>query len=264
MKQINVLSMPKLCFAHKFEAEQYSNGSGIHKDRIEIAALIEGDTVLNIGGERIETHAGDVVCNTFTQPLTIYAESFHRHHTVAAVLEWEMVENGGLFLPTVITKEMHSEILTRMIDNFVYGFDALNSNPTRASAKFLELLCAIDDIARRQGLYTVPGSALYTEKAKRFIGKHITEPITQKEIAEHLNISPGYLCTVFKETEGMTVMKYINRQKLSHIKSLMEKEQVPLYKAASFYGFNDPNYVSRLHKNLFGYNITDRPFDAKL
>ncbi len=264
MKQISVFSMPKLCFAHSFEAEQYSNGSGVCKNRIEVAVLVEGDTVLDIGGKRIETHAGDVVCNTFTEPLKIYAKSFHRHHTVSATLEWEPVESGGLFIPTVITKDMHNETLMRMIDNFVYGFDALNSNPTRAAAKFLELLCAIDDIARKQGLYTVPGSALYTERAKRFISQHITEPITQKEIAEHLNISPGYLCTIFKETEGMTVMKYINRQKLSRVKALMEREGVPLYKAASIYGFGDPNYVSRLHKNLFGYNITDRPLNAKL
>ncbi len=264
MIQMNVFSMPKLCFAHSFEAEQYSNGSGICKNRIEIAVLVEGDTVLDIGGKRIETHAGDVVCNTFSEPLKIYAPSFHRHHTVAATLEWEKAESGGLFIPTVITKDMHNENIIRMIDNFVYGFDALNGSPTRAAAKFLELLCAIDDLARKQGLYTVPGSALYTERAKRFIVKNITEPITQKEVAAHLNISPGYLCTVFKETEGMTVIKYINRQKLSRIKTLMEKEKVPLYKAASLYGFGDPNYVSRLHKKLFGYNITDRPLDAEV
>lgn len=262
--QINVLSMPKLCFAHNFEAEQYSNSSVMKTNRIEITVILEDGTFLEVDGKRIETHAGDVMCNTFTEPLKIYSESFHRHHTVAATFEWERASCGGLLIPTVISKEMHNEALLRMVDNFVYGFDTLNSNPTRASAKFLELLCAIDDIARKQGLYAVPGSALYTERAKRFISKHITEPLTQKEIAEHLNISPGYLCTVFKETEGMTLMKYINIQKLSRIKTLMEKENVPLYKAASIYGFGDPNYASRLHKKLFGYNITDRALNAKL
>lgn len=262
MIQINVLSMPQLHFAHKFEAQNYSNSFGIRKGRIEIGALLEGNTVLNIGGKRLETHAGDILCNTFSEPLTIHADSFHRHHTVAADVEWEKVENGGLVLPTVISKDMHNETILRMIDNFVYGFDLFHSNPTKAASKFLELLCAIDELARKQGLYSVPGVALYTERAKRFILQHITESITQKEIAEHLNISPGYLCAIFKETEGTTVMKYINRQKLSRIKGLMEREQVPLYQAAALYGFDDPNYVSRLHKRLFGYNITDRPLDA--
>lgn len=263
--QINVLTMPKLQFAHNFEADEYSNGSRVLQgNRIEVAVFLEGEAFLDVGGKKYVVHAGDVLCNTFTEPTKIYAPSFHKHHTVAATFEWEQVNNDGLLIPTLITKEMHNDTLTRMIDNFVYGFDVLNGNPTRASAKFLELLCAIDDISRKQGLLAVPGSALYTERAKRFISKHITEPITQKEIAEHLNISSGYLCTVFKDTEGMTLMKYINIQKLSRIRSLMEKERVPLYRAASIYGFSDPNYASRLHKKLFGYNITDRPLNAKL
>ena len=30
-----------------------------------------------------------------------------------------------------------------------------------------------------------------------------------------------------------------------------------LYKAAEFFGYSDPSYVSRLYKKLFGSNITD-------
>ena len=37
----------------------------------------------------------------------------------------------------------------------------------------------------------------------------------------------------------------------------MDNLNLNLYEAAAMYGDKDPNYVSRLYKELFGYNITD-------
>ena len=37
------------------------------------------------------------------------------------------------------------------------------------------------------------------------------------------------------------------------------KSTVPTSAVAALYGYTDPNYVSRLYRQLFGYNITDRP-----
>ena len=38
----------------------------------------------------------------------------------------------------------------------------------------------------------------------------------------------------------------------------MANENIHLYEAALIYGYKDPNYVSSLHKKLFGYNITEK------
>lgn len=264
MRQIRILSLPRLQFAHSFEAERYENRFGCENDRIEISVLIKGSMQIISDTAEYAVSQGDVSCATCRQPVLIRADSFHCHHTVSAQVEWEEVGSGGLYIPDVITADMHTEELTRLIDGFVYGFDSLSSNPTRAAAKFLELLCRIDETVRRHGLFDTAGAALYTERAKRFIGLHISEPILQSDVAAHLGISSGYLCAVFKETEGMTLMQYINRQKLEGIKRVMQRERVTLQKAASLYGFSDPNYVSRLHKKLFGYNVTDRPIEAKI
>ena len=90
-----------------------------------------------------------------------------------------------------------------------------------------------------------------------YVQSNISLPITQKSVAKYLSITPEYLCAVFKKTEGMTFIKYVNGEKLSAIKKLMEKEHVHLYEAAAHFGYNDPNYVSRLFKKYYGYNITD-------
>ena len=104
----------------------------------------------------------------------------------------------------------------------------------------------------------LPSEELYTKRAKEYIQNHLRQPITQKSVAEYLSISPEYLCAVFKKTEGMTLINYVNTEKLTAIKHLMEKEHVHLYQAAVLFGYGDPNYVSRLFKKYFGYNITDK------
>ena len=87
---------------------------------------------------------------------------------------------------------------------------------------------------------------------------NLRSPITQKSVAQYLSITPEYLCSVFKKVEGISFQKYVNYEKLEAIKNLIEKEQVYLYEAAAMFGYSDPNYVSRLFKKYYGYNITDQ------
>ena len=54
-------------------------------------------------------------------------------------------------------------------------------------------------------------------------------------------------------------MRYINKLKLENIKALMDNANMHLYEVAAMYGYNDPNYVSRLYKQLFGYSISHKP-----
>ena len=40
--------------------------------------------------------------------------------------------------------------------------------------------------------------------------------------------------------------------------AIMQQENIRLCEACVLYGFSDPNYVSKLFKQYFGYNITDK------
>jgi YesN/AraC family two-component response regulator len=61
----------------------------------------------------------------------------------------------------------------------------------------------------------------------------------------------------------MTLIRYVNLHKLTDIKNLLEKENLPMYKVAEMYGYSDANYVSTLYKKIFGRNITSLPEDRK-
>lgn len=121
---------------------------------------------------------------------------------------------------------------------------------------FLQLLGEISALAQTQTSEQTAPSLYYVHKAKAFIKERLTKPITQKEIAAHLHITPQYLCQLFKSATGETVISYINRTKLNRIRILIERENVKLYQAAELYGYADPNYVSRLYKKYYGHTIT--------
>lgn len=259
MKTVEVYSLPKLRFAHVYKAGSYTNNINASKKYIEVTYISEGELLLEDEAGSILAQKGDVLC--LLQDTVIRTSGFHSHHTVCVDLDWDYVENSsqGLYLPMVTKEAEGTEKIRQLIDDVVFNFPVYENSQTKCAGKFLEILCKIDLYNRKTRDLKMPGTLLYAERAKKYIHRHIYQPITQMEVAEHLEITPEYLCSIFKKTQGITLMKYVNKTKLDGIKDLMDREHIPLYKAAALFGFADANYVSRLYKSFFGHNITDKP-----
>ncbi len=259
MKAIEVTSMPTLRFAHIYGTTDYRNRFYPQKNFIEISYIEKGSITICDGENQYVAEENDITCLVRDRQIDITSKGYHRHHTVGINLEWVDKYNGGILLPVVTQKKNKTSDICRKIDWLIHNSIICEHSPTKCAAEILDLLCKIDECNRKTLSDELPGDYIYVYKAKKYLSKHITEPIMQKDIAKHLGITPTYLCSIFKKNEGITLMKYINSEKLKSIKTLMETKKLPLYEAAALYGYSDPNYVSRLYKNIFGYNITDVP-----
>ncbi len=259
MMTIDICSLPRIRFAHIYQAEQYQNRIGTYEGFVEITYLAEGEFTVKKQQEIYRVKKGDVTCLLHEEPVTIEAEGPHCHHTVGINVQWCATEDSeaGLRLPFLTPAELGTEEIRQAIDEIIYEKEHYGASNSRFTAKVLGILDKIDRCARETLPDQISGEKLYAQRAKKFIQQNMFAAITQGDVAEHLGISPGYLCSVFKKAEGITVMKYINKLKLESMRSLMEKEHIYLYEAAAIYGYADPNYVSKLFKQLFGYNITD-------
>lgn len=256
MNFIEVSSLPQLKFAHRFEANNYTNNIPAPKDKIEISYIFEGESTTVIEGKSYHLKQGDIVCNIFDKPLKVEANAYHCHHTVCASLKYEFAENDGLYLPYIVPHSKYDDEIKKIIDSFIYRPHIYHNSATKSANLFLNLLLKIDEASRNT---SVKSGENLIYKAKKYIYENINRPITQGEIAEFLGISPEYLSAIFKKSEGVPVIKFINTVKLKNIKILMWEKNLKLYEASSIYGYSDPNYVSMLHKKIFGYNITDKP-----
>lgn len=261
MKFVEVSSLPEILFSHVYQADSYHNHLVLRQNFLEVSYIAEGSSEFRIGNNSFHVKKGDVVCDSHRQETIVSAKKFHCHHTVGATVQWTVStdEQSSLLLPTITPAENNTASICYLIDEMIHNQTAYKTSKTLGAAKFLELLCAIDACNRKKQNMNLPSELRYAKQAKDYILQNLHVPITQAVVAAHLGISPEYLCAVFKKAEGTTVMRYVNKHKLENIKALLEHTNIRLYEAAAMYGYNDPNYVSRLYKQLFGYNITDRP-----
>ncbi len=244
MKTIEIKTKPEICFANTFSASSYSNEFRPHYTHIEIIEIKEGKISVTVNGKTTLASEGDIIFNFYEKNMTLFSDCYHTHVSVCARVRW-CESDYGLIIPYIIQRS-HSEKISKMI------MELMNSRET-GSQLFSKILFEADRITSN---YYMSPQNRYSKKAKGYIEEHIKEPLTQRQIASALGITPEYLCAVFKKTENTTLMQYINRKKLTAIATDMQNEGIKLYEASARYGYADPHYVSRLYKKLFLKNIS--------
>lgn len=259
MQYIKITSMPKLVFAHTFQAPMYRNQLQKKQNMMEIGYMKEGQSRITNSSSQFALHEGDIFCLFYRDAAAIQAENYHSHHTVGFCTEFTLSPEPSdetIPLTEYIKAPSHSGHAYKLIDDIIRIKNFYPENTLSCVGLFLQLLDELGNECRRHDPHYAGGEHRYVQKAKQYIYENITCPIQQKDIAAQLGITPEYLCNIFKKVTGEPVVKFVNRRKLENIHELMKREHIPLYQAAQLYGFSDANYVSRLYKQYFNANIT--------
>ena len=102
-----------------------------------------------------------------------------------------------------------------------------------------------------------PSEQMYVKKAMQYIGGINKSQRSIQDIANHLNISEGYLHRIFKKTMNCTISEYINRQRISAIVELVKNKNLTLREAAYNVGIEDQSYASRLFRKVTGISFRE-------
>lgn len=81
-----------------------------------------------------------------------------------------------------------------------------------------------------------------------YINQNLTDKILLEEISKKFHISKYYLCHIFKETAGMSVMSYVLNQRIAQAKNLMINSEKSISEIALLSGFSCYSYFSRVFK----------------
>ncbi|MBQ9544920.1 MAG: helix-turn-helix domain-containing protein [Clostridia bacterium] len=262
MRPIDIFSLPRLAFAHGATGKEWrSTFPSWREGFLHIIYIEEGE--LNFESQEFSFTARkhDVVVLTRYYDTVVWTDSFHSRRELCVRVKWNYSDSplSGLYLPHLIPHELDTAQIRETIDSFIYGKDSYDRSNARSVFQFLTLLTLIDEKGKKLSDVSldIPKSSLYAERAKQYIHRHIHEPLTLRQVAKRLEIAPEYLCNLFKTAQGCTVKQYINRVKLSSISHLVWHDGMKLYEAAAIFGYNDPNYVSRLYKKMFNHKITE-------
>lgn len=78
------------------------------------------------------------------------------------------------------------------------------------------------------------------------------EQITIEGLADKVFLTPNYICNIFKEHVGESIIDYLTKIRMNHAKNYLRETDMRIYEIADKTGFNSTSYFSSVFKKMFG------------
>ena len=274
--ELENVSFERISFAHNLIADNYSHATrattsneyqvleiGFVEENPGICAGLTGTVVYEENSIFILPPNDDVTV-TVKDPNKI-----HRHTSAEFLIRcgsrftntFAPPDGKTLTLPLYIAPSAENSEIIALIRNIACAQTAqLQRSYFEECADFMTLLHKICE-RTQQSLCAAdtatPGNRRHCIRAKAYISENIDKRLTVSDVATAVGVSKNYLTNVFSATEGMPLMEYINRSKLSYMMLLIQRYDYTLAQAGKHVGFSDVNYISRIFKRYYGMTITE-------
>jgi two-component system response regulator YesN len=90
-----------------------------------------------------------------------------------------------------------------------------------------------------------------------YIKEHYTKNIKLEEVASAVNISKGYLSTIFKKETGDSFTEFINAYRIQIALNILKDRSKGIAEVANNVGFNDAKYFTKQFKKFVGVSPMD-------
>ncbi|AZK45792.1 helix-turn-helix transcriptional regulator [Paenibacillus lentus] len=120
-------------------------------------------------------------------------------------------------------------------------------------ALILQLLILIGRIREAAPEPVLPESSEKQRRVYRileYLNAHYAERLTLQSIAEHFYISETYLCRIFKQTTGFTVIEYLNYVRIREAQTLLKETEHRITAIADKTGFDSIAHFGRVFKQI--------------
>jgi len=209
---------------------------------MDLTYCIEGELDYEYNGERFVIHGGDAVIFRPHALRLRHEGSVPTHYVSFNVILPEdfEIEASGYF------KKCFTNDTVYMIELFDRVWHSVT--PHR-----LERCCGIFYYLYNELIDTVTDTENPRVKSiKQYIMDNLSNKITTADIASMAHLVPQYVCTLFKKHTGMTIVEFIDRERIALAKRLMIISDSPLYTIAEECGFPDYNYFSSTFRKYTG------------
>lgn len=93
--------------------------------------------------------------------------------------------------------------------------------------------------------------------AMDYVERHLQRPITVKDIAQAIGLSPSYLSTLFKKETGQAVSEYVRRKRIDSAKLLLRYTDYSCLEIAEYLCFSSDSHFSRVFRERTGQTPTE-------
>ncbi len=95
------------------------------------------------------------------------------------------------------------------------------------------------------------------KNAIKFIDENYRSPLSYRDVAKEVFISPSYFLCLFKRETGLTFVDYLTMVRINSAKKLLTSTEMNITQIAYEIGFNNSNYFSSLFKKIVGTTAKD-------
>lgn len=265
---------PTLLFVTKKTC--YKTGISHYHDYIELTYILNGKCKYEINNEIYDVKKGDILfINPNDTHTTIVTdennppELFAIGFTDIYMSGLDMKENTFAFenvSPVYSCPEELSETLTGIIDRIM--LEKANRLPGRYFYMHSCLVQIILEITRHfhkaedhtssylianinEETLSSKGKKEIVESICEYMKEHYAEKISLEDIATNMYLSPIYISKIFKEQTGDSPINYLISIRLNKAANLLKNSLLPINEIASYVGYDNPYYFSKLFKKNF-------------
>ncbi len=157
---------------------------------------------------------------------------------VAIAISTRAAIDGGLY----------SEIAFSLSDRYIQRIEEASTVKELEHLQMEALLTfasKVEEVQRQSYTQTVTA-------CKNYIYANRFEKITHEEIANAVQLSPGYLSVLFKKEVGLSVSEYVQKTKIEEAKNLIAYTTASLSEISSLLQFTDQSYFTKIFKKIEG------------
>lgn len=237
------------------------------QDWLLIATLGGGGRFGHVGGE-FTSHPGDLV---LFQPGTrhdygvapglgqweLLWTHFHPRPDWALELGWPETAPGLMRL-RLDDPDVRRRVFHRFEEAHALATGTLPSAPRRREAFAMNALEEVLLWCSTQNPLSEP-SVLdrRVRAAMEFLTRHLAEPVTTETLADACGLSVSRLAHLFRSQVGLTPQQYLESQRLSRARQLLELTPRPVGAIAAEVGYENPFYFTLRFKQATGLNPRD-------
>ncbi len=258
-------SIPQIGFAHHFSSEEYSAYYNGQKRSFEIVCNIRGNYQMELYDRIYPIREGCIFLIFRGIPVRLHGMGKNNEcFTIQVGMEYELdiikdinppPDKEGIILPLVVQPGSEAEEIRKELISIITELERSSElNTFATSLRVLGILQKMNDYARnyRKEIHCSPSSEKMSRQAKNYIEEHICEKISLEDIAESLGKTPNYINSCFRQVNGITIARYVGREKVLKVAEMMQKNGAFFEDACRHVAINNISYGYRLFKQYMG------------
>jgi AraC-like DNA-binding protein len=141
-----------------------------------------------------------------------------------------------------------------VLRSLVYELDAssteLNPMVQILLAQLLIRIARLHQENMTKGATGVQG--MYVQQCIEYLQQNYDRNVQVKDVAEAINLHPGYLQRVFKLKTGTSIMSYLNTFRMEKTQMLLRQTEIPISDIADYVGISSRQYLHMMFKKHTG------------